>query len=69
MTDAYTQWLAEKQVKAETAVNFAIKRLREIVWKYDLPFVSEEMREIFAELNRLRNILDNEIHPSNNEVN
>lgn len=66
---SYERWLAEKNVKAETAVNFAIKRLREIAWKYDLPFISDDMKDMITELNRLRNYLDNEIHPLNNEIN
>lgn len=62
MTEAYTQFLAEKLVRTETALNYAVKRLREIVFKYDEPFLEENIRNMFGELNRLKNYLDNEIH-------
>lgn len=62
MTEAYTRFLEEKLLKSETAVNYAVKRLRDIVFKYDVPFMDNEMRNMFGELNRLKNYLDNEIY-------
>lgn len=62
MSEAYTQFLAERLVRTETAVNYAVKSLRDIVNKYDEPFLDEKIRSMFGELNRLKNYLDNEIH-------
>lgn len=69
MTEAYTRYLEEKLIKAESAANYAIKRLHEIVLKYDLPFVSDEMREILADINRVKNVIDGQIHSNNDTVN
>lgn len=62
MSEAYTRFLAERLVRTETAVNYAVKSLRDIVNKYDEPFLDEKIRSMFGELNRLKNYLDNEIH-------
>ena len=62
MSEAYQQFLAEKLVKTETSINYAIKRLHELVLEYDLPFLSDDIRNLLTEINRLKNYL-NENHP------
>lgn len=55
MSPAYEQYLASKMYKLEEDLKYAIDRLHEIVWKYDLPFISDEMRQMIAEINQLKN--------------
>lgn len=69
MTEAYTRFLEEKLFKAESAANYAIKRLGEISLQYDLPFVSQEMRNLLADINRVKNTIDGQIHPHHDSIN
>lgn len=69
MTEAYTRYLEEKLVKVETAARFTSKRLHEIVLSYDKPFLPDDMRNMMAEINRLKNIIDDYIYKSNDATN
>ena len=60
MTPAYTKHLELKAYEFEVALNYATKRLREIINKYDLPFNSEEHKQMLSELSRLKMYLENE---------
>lgn len=69
MSEAYTRYLEEKLIKVETACNYAIKRLHEISVQYDLPFIPNEMRELLGDINRIKNVIDGQIHSTNDTVN
>jgi hypothetical protein len=62
MNPAYTKHVEIKAWKFEATLNYAVKRLREIINKYDLPFNSEEHKQMIAELSRLKLLLEYENH-------